>query len=560
MITLDLNHIWSDADTPTRQAIQELWSIVMDPMKHFYGQTLCGNRAQKALRTCFNIAESSFAAICARHSVEFWFPLIREQTEKSYIQNEETYATLSLLKYAGVDKKDSIPIDVAGSNTEIGLLVEPRDFLDVNRLTYLATLMGAIGNAYRRVGKGSELLPSENFPICDRASIAVESAMGCYDNRRPYPEFFRDQGMLHNINIKNQGIYFMGLAKGKGRRFIVPEWSASWPCHRLLAPFEADSWIQILESYREAIEDLYEIQLDSLFHFLSGLALNIMNSVPCFEGGRTGDIRLLPGNDKSEEQWKRDVQFLLSFTRKGYFRFPLDMWLNMMSWIRSPWAESEVVSRELTEEFFQNFCLNEDRRAKIEVSAMFPMPFCFRTSSNWIYVDVQHTEDFLVHLLHSGKDWFATQHGDRFTLALKRLIQTKRPEVDILGWKQKIPTGAKGSIECDLLLATKTALWVIECKAFGKSPEYYRGDHEAVRWRLSKLHNAFEQAQKQSVAIRQAITNGNYSLPKRDRVETVVCTPVQEFIYPVDAFGFITGNIPRICTPEELLEALTLVL
>lgn len=285
-----------------------------------------------------------------------------------------------------------------------------------------------------------------------------------------------------------------------------------------------------------------------------------MNSVPCFEGGRTGDIRLLPGNDKSEEQWKRDVQFLLSFTRKGYFRFPLDMWLNMMSWIRSPWAESEVVSRELTEEFFQNFCLNEDRRAKIEVSAMFPMPFCFRTSSNWIYVDVQHTEDFLVHLLHSGKDWFATQHGDRFTLALKRLIQTKRPEVDILGWKQKIPTGAKGSIECDLLLATKTALWVIECKAFGKSPEYYRGDHEAVRWRLSKLHNAFEQAQKQSVAIRQAITNGNYSLPKRDRVETVVCTPVQEFIYPVDAFGFITGNIPRICTPEELLEALTLVL
>jgi hypothetical protein len=415
MITVELNNAWSGENVETRQAVQELFSKVMASMVQFYGQTLSGRQAQKALRKCFNIAEESFAAICSRHGVEFWLPFIRKRAEMFHGYNDETYATLSLLKYTDADDQGVIPINKTGSITAISLLHEPQDLVDVDRLIYLASLMGVIGNTYRRVGKGSELIPSEQFPIFDRASFAVETAMWTYDDRRPAEASFRDQGTLRNVQWKGQGIHFMGLARVKGRRFVVPDWNDSWPCLRLLAPFAADSWIQILEAYREAIEDLYETRLDSLFHFLSGLNVQILNNVPGFDGAKTGDIRLVPHKGESEEKWKVEVQFLLHFTDKGYFRFPLGKWLKMMTCIRSPWADSDAESRRLTEAFFRGFSLNEDRRVKIDVSTMRPMPFCFKTSANWVYVDVQATADFLAHLLQSAKDWFATQHGDRFT-------------------------------------------------------------------------------------------------------------------------------------------------
>jgi hypothetical protein len=176
-----------------------------------------------------------------------------------------------------------------------------------------------------------------------------------------------------------------------------------------------------------------------------------------------------------------------------------------------------------------------------------------------VYVDVQATGDFLRDLVGKGKEWFATQHGDRFTLAVKRRVERERPEVEVVGWKQEVRADDGHQVECDLLLATKSTLLVVECKAFEKSAQFYRGDRKAVRFRSLKLKKALGQAREGATAVQQAVARADISIPKRARVEAVVCTPAQEFVHPVGAFGFIAPEIPRICTPEELLSALSLL-
>lgn len=551
--------VFSGLDQETKQAAFELWSKVMAPMVPYYGQTIAGRCAEAAMRTCFGIAEESFSAICSRHNVEFWLPQIRKTSGKFMGSNAETYAWLGLLKYAATTEDQSaLPLNETGTNFSIGLLFQRDDLLNTSRLLYLASLLDAIGNTYRWVGKGCELEPTEEFPIRRRAAEEVDAAVEFYERRRPSDALFRDQGLLYNSQSRDQGIHFVGLARINSRRFTVSKWRESWPAVRMIVPLPANTAIQILGGYSEAIQDLYGVRLDALFHFLTGLAANIFNSVPSFDFTETGDIALLPREGEEEQGFKSRVQFLLTFVDKGYFRFPRATWLENMARVRSPWAQSDAESRELTEEFFQGFCLDDNRRTMIDISTLRPVPFCFKTAKDWVYVDVQSTGDFLAHLLESAKDWFGTQHGDRFTLAVKRLIQTNLPEVEIVGWKREVSSEGQRVNEVDILLATDSALWVVECKAIAKSPEFFRGDRDAVRWRTLKLKSAFEQVRRQSVAVQDAISSGEDWIPIRKRIEIVVCTPAQEFIYPMNAFGFIAENIPRICTPEELLRALTL--
>jgi hypothetical protein len=108
-------------------------------------------------------------------------------------------------------------------------------------------------------------------------------------------------------------------------------------------------------------------------------------------------------------------------------------------------------------------------------------------------------------------------------------------------------------VECDLILATQSALFVVECKAFAKSRDFLRGDPKAVQLRSLKLQEFFRQAEAQAAAVAQAVFRRQDGLPLRTLIKPVVCTPSQEFIHPLGAFGFLMDKIPGVCTPEELV-------
>jgi hypothetical protein len=110
-----------------------------------------------------------------------------------------------------------------------------------------------------------------------------------------------------------------------------------------------------------------------------------------------------------------------------------------------------------------------------------------------------------------------------------------------------------GETECDLIVATKTKLYVIECKAHAKSAKFFRGDPNIVQGRLSQLGQDHKQASAAADAVKHELQLPDSSLSSPGAVEFCVCTPSQEFLRPVGKFGWLAPNIPRVCTPEELI-------
>jgi hypothetical protein len=48
--------------------------------------------------------------------------------------------------------------------------------------------------------------------------------------------------------------------------------------------------------------------------------------------------------------------------------------------------------------------------------------------------------------------------------------------------------------------------------------------------------------------------DSNSEVPRSARVEWLICKPAQEFLAPIDCFGMLEPNVPRVCTAEELAE------
>lgn len=560
MKKLDWNELWSQMEVEGCEARKGIWDHVMAPLTDVLGKTVRGNKAQKVLRECFVRGEEQFLNISSRHSLEFWLPAVRDLRGRIHpIDNYEIYLTLGLVKYSN-PIGDVCSMGKIDSSFDVKLDYTNEDLLDAQRIAYLAFLLAGIGNVYRRIGKGSILKPTTDLPLRDEAPEPVNAAIKSYDVRRPSTELFRDMGIMHNVPSEISELYFMAVAPARPHvQFVVPEWNQSWPCVRLPAPFNAGPIIRVLEDYRDAVEDIYGNPLASLLHFLTGLSALTSASIPILEELDDDKIRLKAKTGDDEGAWRNSVDFLTGFSRKGYFRFPEEHWIKTFAKVRSPWADTEDESIKRIKQCLSGFGLTSASREGINLSALRPVPFCFKAASDLVYVDVQAIPDFLRGLIEASKEWFATQGGDRFTLALKRRVEIERPEVEIVGWKQDVPVEGGHPIECDLLLATGSTLFVIECKAFAKSLEFYRGDLDAVNFRTLKLKDAMKQAQKQALAVNEVIRNGGASIPKRGRVEAIVCMPTQEFICPIDAFGFVVENIPRICTPEELFRALVLL-
>jgi len=161
-------------------------------------------------------------------------------------------------------------------------------------------------------------------------------------------------------------------------------------------------------------------------------------------------------------------------------------------------------------------------------------------------------DDFLRWLVLRSKEWFSSQHGDRFTLALKRMLNEQVPGAQVLSWKDDYVAPSGERCEVDLLVEKDGVLYVIECKAYAKSRAFWLGEPRATSRRTQKVADAVRQARKAAAIVQEIADAGMYGLRRVDRVEWVACFPSQEFLKPVDKYGYLSHRIPRVCTPEEL--------
>ena len=169
-----------------------------------------------------------------------------------------------------------------------------------------------------------------------------------------------------------------------------------------------------------------------------------------------------------------------------------------------------------------------------------------------IYVDLIGIADFLGHLVERAREWFSSQHGDRFILSVKDMIEAKFPDTVSIEKKRLVRARDRSMHECDLLISTRRTTFVVECKAHAKSAAFFRGDPSALKSRFSQLSEDYKQAQAAWEAVNDAIARGDFPSVAGQRVDYCVCTPSQEFMKLVDKYGWLADGIPSICTTEEL--------
>jgi hypothetical protein len=251
--------------------------------------------------------------------------------------------------------------------------------------------------------------------------------------------------------------------------------------------------------------------------------------------------------------FEHKLGFTFGLAQKGYLRFPREHLVGAIGAARTRWAPDEAGSMWMAKQFIDTFLVEEKDSLEIDLSGNTHAPLLHSSTDDHVYIDLLLIADFLVGLVDSGKQWYASQHGDRFVLALKRWVEQSNP-LAIDGARRPVALpGTSARSDIDLLVVRKRTLIVVECKAYAKSREFLRGAPGAIAARRRVISKAVRQAERIADAFSSQITRGETEFSPDTHVEWLVCTPTQEFLVPLGEYGFAAPGVPRVITPEELI-------
>jgi hypothetical protein len=287
---------------------------------------------------------------------------------------------------------------------------------------------------------------------------------------------------------------------------------------------------------------------------LYGLAVRILNNIPILSAGTSTYTIELPIGTTPDHHHKS--RFLFGLCQRGVIRFPKQYWVAALAEISSPWGNDVMDRRKLVQSFFDVFTMGRTKVDHADLALLRPIPFVYESAGGEVYVDFTATFDFLAWIIDRAKEWYSSQHGDHFTLAVKRFIE-QRSDARVIAQKRVLRKADGKFSEVDLLVYHGDCLYVIECKAYAKSRSFFRGDYEAVQQRRRRIREGVQQAVQAAEAVRFALASGELTVSGTSIIQWILCTPTQEFLHPHNEYGFVRARIPPVCTPEELIRLLS---
>jgi len=531
----------------------EMANLVYAPLSSSYGSTIRQTQAYQLLRECFKVAEDTFSNIAGQYGVDPWLSMLRRFPPCNYrVSGWEFYVTIGLLRYSAQNIDSTFGKYKSETQFGIGLMMTMEQVFDAFRLDSLANLMARIASVKRWIGKGAKLRPSSQNPTYYIVSEDVKESVLKYERRRQKKTILADEGFFINISKMESGFPLLLLRRcGSNARIHEPKQNILLLMHYYPIITDAQPVFKLLCAYEEPIYDIFDVSVEAISHVLYAVSLLTLTTFPSIHSANKDRIELEPHDGSREYQHRLD--FLFGICQRAFLRFDRNHWIQRLSEITSPWATDQEKGKLLTEEFFNGFVTGSEL-SNLNLSILRPIPYVFSSSSDEIYIDLTATVDFLAWILERAKEWYSTQHGDRFTLTLKKWIESQT-KARVISWKKFIGSGNEKK-EADLLVHSGSSLFSIECKAFRKSRNFFRGDSSEISYRRNRIKKAVQQSKETVAVIQNALKFGNERLPAVESVEAVVCTPTQEYLIPFDEYGMLTDNIPRVCTPEELIQVL----
>jgi hypothetical protein len=176
----------------------------------------------------------------------------------------------------------------------------------------------------------------------------------------------------------------------------------------------------------------------------------------------------------------------------------------------------------------------------------------FSNFDNHCYWDFQNYYDFLRSLIVRSMSWFSSQHGDRYTLVIKKILEKEIEGLNVIFFNKLLIVDNE-KFEIDLLIELNSRIYLVEAKAYSKNRNFWLGKRSAILARNQRVKDAVNQAKRSARLLNEYLRHNRIKgVSKSSNIEWIVCFPEQEFLHPLNKYGMIK-DIPRVCTIEELI-------
>jgi hypothetical protein len=536
-----------EADVSIRQT-------VLAPIRKMPVGNLSKGTAYRLLMECTAITEKLLTQLIRKHDIDFWFTYIPRLPLLTADAEWVPYATMAVIKLSSQKAERTIQTHWQADTHIVSFPMSEDDLFSCFLIATLARHLAGLASLRRWNAKGATVV-HRGFGIAELdTSTDVEQAVREYDARAPAHAIFSLEGIFVSPEqasldqFLQEPLLRLGYANPPLDKVVLKQTDEQFRIKYFTKPANISSYYRAMHPYDEALEDLFGLTARQILYVLRCFSHLVIISIPPSDH----DTELIFASSLNDKVFVQKFHFMLNLCRRGIVRFPEDHLRESLCHAAQQftnWPEAEA--RETIDRFFAQFCIRPTNTNKVNLLLLQNPSIVYSSPNGMAYFDLLWFDDFLVSLIAKAKEWFSSQHGDHFTLALKRLVTDEAPGAEVVAWKTSV-----GKAEVDLLIEKAEVLYAVECKAYAKPRTFWLGQPDATRRRSAQIDKAARQAQRAAANVRGALNHRVLNLPQATRVEWVLCLPTQEFLLPIEKYGALSPSIPRVCTPEELIRHL----
>jgi hypothetical protein len=526
------------------------------------GDGLEGKDAAGLLAAYLEEVEAEMAQIASRHSRGYWMHLTRRMPPRPLgsattwtVHLYRRVLTLAVLKHGAPETLDGefSLIDNSLGPQQVPNRLDHADLVKAFALEYLSYEYIMATQAYRRVGKGARLhVVSDDFHAVPDTDD-LEELMQTVDQRVDrYSELVSSSGMAGDRDFPAEPVEEgeaplailaappnVELRLGEEvSRYKVP---LGGPANFCLAPLVIDGYREAFGTLHDEVVQATGVEPDVLIATIWGLAMRLVRGI---EASPVVESQVL---------------------RVGYLMAPHENWDRVMDdvsyFFRILWAHltgerlDETDARRYAARGVEALTWSDGAIASIRLWDRLPFKLIV-DAGGFRVIDYGTFPEMFADLFHQVAEAAGRAGGGTKGANFEAAVAARARAEGFEPWMEsrRLHHRDGPEREIDLGIVAGETLYVIECKARVRSIRIDRGDWSARLNRQETLIEDLEQARTLVEFLREEPVGADYEVPANvTSFEYLLCTPGAEFIWTREPELWVTDEIPRICTPDELI-------
>ena len=567
-------------DTLTMSMVMPFLSI-LNPPREFLNYESIG-----ILETLKKALEDRIAAIVSKHSIYYWMHLYRRLSPENTFGHQSLVSVglyrdtmeTAFVKYGRLEIGDDLVMGDTVDPQEImsgeakriqeeefgiefhvgpGIYIKDfsyGDFVELLSLERLVAEYCSIAACLRRAYKGGNLIVEDTWSFYVLNDNGTESLIKSYDKRNEESGILTtSRGLpvskLHYHEHAEIGPVCMIPKYNVGRLSLneYPQhavWNLSLPesappvrPNFIFLPIDMGIYYSTHRFMGEAIREEYGFTLECFIHCLMALF-------------RMTIYKSRDTNGASGWEYMQRAYFHVTSVEGLVDSMHAVIMATGASFRSIPGVKDYETSMDGIKAFLRAFTLNKEERGNIDLVSRNPRPFIVETWKGNYLVDCAALLDILIsRFARISAPW--ERKGRIFE---DYVIEELGSRGFQLWERQKVLRAQDGTEkEVDVSFVLGTAMFVCECRSISRSRASERGERTALDFRRKRLEEALADCDAVAEWLSTHRQGYNFEMPRDvNIIIPVAVSPFVEYIWASNEMLWLTKEIPRICTPDEL--------